>query len=440
MNTDKTYKPDKAEIVQELGKSYVRTAIRYDNDGYMIRMLTDNKIEGIPSCKKEAGTDTPILRYDVSNMKSLRREYEDRSMHFEDLKWLIYGISGIITTALTYLLDESMFIFDPDYIFIDMEDDSLNMIYVPGCGEESDRGSGYRSLADFILDKTDHKEESAVSIAYRFYKMSKEELFSIVSFCSLLNKEQPEISEKNLRNGLYLSSVKADELSHEYDNDPFSHDKEEREPDDVKREAKVGKIRAHLSFIITLILLLTEALIYITFGRSSVYALQFTTLIIMTGIAMIIMIICEMINSVRRKKDKELELEMSARSVSVNEYWGGDEETTFFNDEKTMFFDTEVGRDHTLVWCENGEEKKEILKGNIVTLGKKFDEVDICITDPTVSRKHARMMIKGDDIYVQDMGSTNGTYVDGLKIEPGIDIRLRENKDFLLGRVQVRVV
>ncbi len=73
-------------------------------------------------------------------------------------------------------------------------------------------------------------------------------------------------------------------------------------------------------------------------------------------------------------------------------------------------------------------------------IGKKFDEVDICISDPTVSRKHAKMTVKSGELYLRDLGSTNGTYVEGRKLNPGEDIKLYNNKDFLLGKVAVRVV
>ena len=130
---------------------------------------------------------------------------------------------------------------------------------------------------------------------------------------------------------------------------------------------------------------------------------------------------------------------MFGRKVTVNEFWGGDEETVFF-DEETQFFDSEENSQYSIEWNENGEEKRERINGGSVILGKKFDEVDVCILDPTVSRKHAKMTIKSGCVYLRDLGSTNGTYIDGKKIAPGEDIKLLNNRDFLLGKVAVRVV
>jgi hypothetical protein len=44
-------------------------------------------------------------------------------------------------------------------------------------------------------------------------------------------------------------------------------------------------------------------------------------------------------------------------------------------------------------------------------------EADLRINDPGVSRRHAELRLEGDDLVVEDLGSTNGTLVDGERIE-----------------------
>jgi S-DNA-T family DNA segregation ATPase FtsK/SpoIIIE len=38
-----------------------------------------------------------------------------------------------------------------------------------------------------------------------------------------------------------------------------------------------------------------------------------------------------------------------------------------------------------------------------------------------VSRLHAQLELKPDGVVITDLGSTNGTFVDGLRIEPGME-------------------
>jgi len=71
-----------------------------------------------------------------------------------------------------------------------------------------------------------------------------------------------------------------------------------------------------------------------------------------------------------------------------------------------------------------------------LTLGVAKD-CDIALSDPTVSRHHCRIEYRDDLLFVRDLGSTNGTFVDGVQIleallHPGVRLRL--------GRSELRLV
>jgi hypothetical protein len=64
-----------------------------------------------------------------------------------------------------------------------------------------------------------------------------------------------------------------------------------------------------------------------------------------------------------------------------------------------------------------------------VTVLGRGTEADLRIDDPGVSRKHAQISISGDTAVVTDLGSTNGTLVDGQRVGQaalvdGTEIRL----------------
>lgn len=50
-----------------------------------------------------------------------------------------------------------------------------------------------------------------------------------------------------------------------------------------------------------------------------------------------------------------------------------------------------------------------------VTIGRRRDN-DVCLHDSTVSGHHARLMIEGEAPVLEDLGSTNGTYVNGKRV------------------------
>lgn len=64
------------------------------------------------------------------------------------------------------------------------------------------------------------------------------------------------------------------------------------------------------------------------------------------------------------------------------------------------------------------EESGQVLelRAEITTVGRG-DGVDVPLTDPSVSRLHAELVRRGDNVYVADLGlSTNGTRVNGRPV------------------------
>ncbi|MBN1628595.1 MAG: DUF3662 domain-containing protein [Thermoleophilia bacterium] len=62
----------------------------------------------------------------------------------------------------------------------------------------------------------------------------------------------------------------------------------------------------------------------------------------------------------------------------------------------------------------NGEQTKEFNQGRII-LGRARD-VDFVIDSPDVSRRHAMLYWSNGDVVLEDLGSTNGTMVNGYPI------------------------
>jgi len=66
----------------------------------------------------------------------------------------------------------------------------------------------------------------------------------------------------------------------------------------------------------------------------------------------------------------------------------------------------------------------------INTIGRAED-ADIIIHDPFISSKHALIFKRGSRLMIQDLHSTNGTYLNNKKITR--PLRLKENDEITLG-------
>ncbi len=60
--------------------------------------------------------------------------------------------------------------------------------------------------------------------------------------------------------------------------------------------------------------------------------------------------------------------------------------------------------------------------------------------DRGVSRRHARLYLKDNNLYLTDLNSTNGTYLAGKRLNPNEPILLRNGDEILLGRLAIEIL
>ena len=73
-------------------------------------------------------------------------------------------------------------------------------------------------------------------------------------------------------------------------------------------------------------------------------------------------------------------------------------------------------------------------------LGCMEENCDYVLKVDGVSRMHARLVRKEDGLYMSDLNSTNGTYLNGKLIESGRDYKLKEGDVVSIARNEFFVV
>ncbi|SNX54615.1 FHA domain-containing protein [Thermoanaerobacterium sp. RBIITD] len=73
----------------------------------------------------------------------------------------------------------------------------------------------------------------------------------------------------------------------------------------------------------------------------------------------------------------------------------------------------------------------------VTTIGRA-DDCDIVIENPYVSSKHAMIRKKGNKYVIQDLNSTNGTFVNGNRIKN--IVRIKNNDIIRLGNEEYRFI
>ena len=77
----------------------------------------------------------------------------------------------------------------------------------------------------------------------------------------------------------------------------------------------------------------------------------------------------------------------------------------------------EVGSGAWSLVADSGPEKGQVIPVvERIEIGRAL-ECDISILEPGLSRKHAELELDGDQLILRDLGSVNGTFVNGEKID-----------------------
>lgn len=89
--------------------------------------------------------------------------------------------------------------------------------------------------------------------------------------------------------------------------------------------------------------------------------------------------------------------------------------------------------DEALVWARVPAAEKLTAYKAVYNIGSNFRN-EIILNSPAVSRFHASLRIgKDGKAYIRDNGSRNGTMVNGIKIAPNKDVRIKKGDNILCG-------
>ena len=88
-----------------------------------------------------------------------------------------------------------------------------------------------------------------------------------------------------------------------------------------------------------------------------------------------------------------------------------------------------------IVLHPDGTESEHELSGEL-KIGRQEGN-ELVLTEGGVSRKHARFFVDGGKVVVEDLGSANGTYVDGERIEGPTP--LTPQSQVVLGDYQLKI-
>jgi len=104
---------------------------------------------------------------------------------------------------------------------------------------------------------------------------------------------------------------------------------------------------------------------------------------------------------------------------------------------------------HELILVIRGMiERVKLPEDKVVTLGRSDPSFDGFMLDLTahqavergVSRVHAKLHMQGDDVFLTDLDSRNGTFINGKRIEANKAVKLCKGHEIQLGNLPIQVM
>lgn len=368
------------------------------------------------------------LYYRLQYHTSLASVMDHLVFSYERVENMIASMAEGMRIPDEYLLNPDGILWDCSNIFIDVETGRLQFCYYPDSG--SDRGD-IRTVLTQILQKIDKKQDAIVLLLMRFYDIVTEDTLNVERLEHYRQKPEPGIPDFIERR------LETEEREHTEKENPAGEKIQQESGKEVTNKEKTG-IKQWIGRIIMSLLALADIVLFagLITGQLSLYYMRY---LFVGMILLIIVTICCMQKEEETPDDimkdyLERMAQESGHASEATEEAGKYNKTGEEIGETSLLVEKEA---HDIV--EEHQPKEWMLKsmkdgkypdihlqkGNVV-IGGMAEGCTYLLKERGVSRLHAKIMEKADGIYLLDLNSTNGTFLNGEMIEPGRDYKIEE--------------
>lgn len=432
---------------------------------YTCRLLTSNKLEEVLFCSLRHVNGAAYFYYDISSRTTLENMFYGRQLSFRQVKELFGQLYGIYCRLGDYFMDETKLVLLPGYIFYDLERKKYIGLYYP----DYEENRPYEALMDYLLERMDSQDERLADIIYQIYERTEEITFSLRDALLLFEEqeEQPAAEESETRKTFSslpdIDLTPGDTFLQE---DVFLPDEGNLVAEEKKETSVSGKKNVFSVFLIILSVLGIAgiACIYRFFELSDE---EMTTLLgcgalmgvcLLAGFAGML----KKAGNIKGKGKKEPEIllktpeylpvseKISLEGVLFREEEPQEEGGLSEKKDKnggvklteeqdgcgsTVFFENVQTMEYKLYALDRKNKRHIALIKFPYTVGKMAGCVDFVLADDSVSRIHARFEREKDTVRLTDMNSTNGTYKNGLRLQPQETVEIEPGDEIRFGNL-----
>lgn len=368
------------EYIRSLNANYERLLLekKPEEKKYQYCMISRGGIKGLLPCSLRYINGEAYLYYDITSRQNIAQLFEKKPMTRQWFMDFLWSMRRVRQEMSRFLLEESNLIWFPQHIYQDLEKKDFFFIYVPYYTEHT----GFDELMEYLVEHVDYQDEGLVEYVYKAYEQYESagetylqaKIFEDAECLRIIEKANVEEEE----------SPVVEEMVPE----------KEEEKEKPMEEIPVAKEKK---------------------GLFNLWE--------------------------NRKKKEKQEREDYTRSLQLTMSGYAVAEETAYEEEdmgRTVYMEEKpVSREMTHRLLSEEGKLLAMLEQPVYTIGKKRGEADLVLNDLSISRLHARIVKETDGYYLEDMNSTNGTFKNGLQLQPYEKRKLEEGDEITLGKMTV---
>ena len=419
-----------------------------DRNRYQYKMMESGRIKGLVPCSERNINGGRFLYYEIGSMQPVRDRYAVGGMNAEQLRRLLADAASLLEELSEHLLGEEGLVFNARSVYVNLNTGEHRFLYCPFYDETM----RFADLAVELLDLVDLSDEKAAELAYLLCEKSAATgAFTLETIKEIL----AEGSEKAVSDddeqvfGRTVGAVTA-EIDSFDEMEGYNMEEKtlaESGAGSTKRGLALAgqKLGSRLQLLFSLMFMaVVAAMMYIRMNY--ILTKEENMLSILVMLVSLVSGSVSFVGGIRDFKGKRIfgrrsEGEMhSEEFFPESEYDDTDDFGTFdspmdrpvkvtgpmtgsFREQKiygeTVILDQAKESDDVTLYSRNLDKTIRIgLEKLPLTIGKMEGCVDRVLGDPSVSRIHCRLLREGGKLAIMDMGSTNGTFLNGIRLEP----------------------
>ena len=405
--------------------NYIESEINKDiteisSKKYMFDMLENNDIDGIIRPVINMIDNNVYLRYPINSCFVLKKYFQKNKPDIMCLEKIIRGICNSIKDMEKYLLCPDDLVISPEYMLWDDNEKKIKMICIPLYNR--DIRSQLKKFMEYVMRIFDYKSAEGIIKMHDIYEVTVKENFDLSELDDFFSKRDFD----HVSNREPMKILPSEE-------ECINNEAEREKQEETEIEAKIiGQSHTHEN-ILTINLILA-----IVFMLGYMFTNKGKAMLVLFIISLIMLVIDFVLYYLKKEKEEEIdadeymkEFEQKIFETKISDTNGGFSagETAYHKPKLSRKFepDIKVKEEYKLVPLNDGMLEPIVIdtKKEELVIGRGKNNTDYRLDKEQISRVHARILIRNNNIFIEDKNSTNGTFVNSVKLKANEEFKVK---------------